>query len=81
TKEHLSASDAMIVAVRRQLINAAIRLRDEGKVPDNVDDPALDRVRAVTLNLPTGADWRKLSEEARVTTDNEPSRSDLYIIQ
>ena len=80
TKEHLGTSDAMIVTVRRQLLNAATKLRDEGKIPENVDTPELDRVRAVTLRLPPDSDWKKLSEEARTSKENEPSRSDLSLI-
>jgi phenylpropionate dioxygenase-like ring-hydroxylating dioxygenase large terminal subunit len=81
TKEHLSASDAMIVNVRRQLIEAAIRLRDHNEVPANVDDMEMSRIRCATLKLPQGADWKALSEEARAVQEGKPSRSDLFIIQ
>ncbi|HMN83313.1 MAG TPA: hypothetical protein PKA20_25755, partial [Burkholderiaceae bacterium] len=80
TKEHLSASDAMIVAVRRQLINAATRLRDEGKVPDNVDQVELDRVRSASLRYPAGADWRSLSAGARSVAENRPAAADVGLI-
>ena len=56
TKEHLSSSDAMIVTVRRQLVNAATKLRDEGKIPANVDDVDLDRVRSASLRYPAGSE-------------------------
>jgi phenylpropionate dioxygenase-like ring-hydroxylating dioxygenase large terminal subunit len=80
TKEHLGSSDAMIVTVRRILINAAIKLRDEGKVPANVDNVELGRVRAVTLRYPKGADWKKLSEEARSVTPDKPATADVGLI-
>jgi hypothetical protein len=47
----------MCIAVRRTLIRAAKRLRDEGVAPANVDNTALDIVRPVTVVLPEGADW------------------------
>jgi phthalate 4,5-dioxygenase len=65
TQEHLGSSDAMVVAVRSQLLNAAKTLRDDGTVPPNVDDVGLDRVRAASLLLPEGADWQTLTEHAR----------------
>ncbi|HJP68090.1 MAG TPA: hypothetical protein VJ846_04235, partial [Sphingomicrobium sp.] len=80
TKEHLSTSDAMIVAVRRQLVNAAIRLRDEGKSPANVDNVDLDRVRSASLKYPPGSDWKKLSEEARRAAPNTPAAAEVALI-
>lgn len=80
TQEHLGTSDAMVVTVRRQLLSAITRFRDEKKLPDNVDQPELDRVRAITLRLPAGADWKKESEHARASQANEASRSDLLLI-
>ncbi|WP_178133908.1 Rieske 2Fe-2S domain-containing protein [Vineibacter terrae] len=80
TKEHLGSSDAMIVAVRRQLINAATRLRDEGKVPANVDNVELDRVRSASLRYPAGADWKALSAPARRVNPDQPSAADVPLI-
>ena len=45
TQEHLGTTDAMVIFVRRRLIEAARALRDEGAVPANVDDANLCRVR------------------------------------
>jgi hypothetical protein len=50
---------------RRQLVNAATRPRDEGKLPENVDNVDFDRVRSASLRYPAGSDWRTLSETAR----------------
>ncbi len=80
SKEHLSASDAMIIAVRRQLLNAATRLRDDGGVPENVDNVDLDQVRAASLRLPNGADWRTLSEEARSVAPGRPAAAQVPLI-
>jgi len=65
TQEHLGSSDAMVVAVRSQLLAAAKALRDEGAVPANVDDVSLDRVRAVSRLLPEDDDWRAMTEVGR----------------
>jgi phenylpropionate dioxygenase-like ring-hydroxylating dioxygenase large terminal subunit len=81
SREHLSSSDAMVIAVRRQLINAATRLRDEGKAPENVDDARLSRVRAITARLEKAADWKGETEKDREVKKNQPSRSDLGLIQ
>jgi phthalate 4,5-dioxygenase oxygenase subunit len=41
TKEHLAVSDRMIMITRRRLIDAAVALRDEGKVPLTVSQPSI----------------------------------------
>jgi hypothetical protein len=41
TQEHLGSTDAMLIQVRRRLINAAKALRDSGVTPPGVDDPSL----------------------------------------
>jgi hypothetical protein len=80
TKEHLSSSDAMIVTVRRQLINAAIKRRDEGKSPPNVDNVELDKVRSASLRYPAGSDWKTMSETARQAIPGTPAAADLGLI-
>ena len=57
TIEHLGTSDAMIIRVRRRLINAAKALRDHGTVPPGVDDPHIYRRRTATAILDAGVDW------------------------
>ena len=39
TQEHLGTTDAMVIFMRRRLIDAARALREQGVVPANVDDP------------------------------------------
>ncbi|HZT07243.1 MAG TPA: Rieske 2Fe-2S domain-containing protein [Chloroflexota bacterium] len=62
TREHLGTTDAMMIQVRRRLINAAKALRDGGVKPPGVDDPALYRVRSATLALPKGQPWKNAVE-------------------
>jgi phthalate 4,5-dioxygenase len=80
TQEHLTSSDAMIIAVRRQLLDAVTKLRDHGKAPPNVDNVALDKVRAATLRLPIDADGKTASGALRQAVLGEPSAADLPMI-
>jgi hypothetical protein len=57
TREHLGPADAMIIQVRRSLLQAAQALRDRGIVPACVDRPELYRARPVAAILPPDADW------------------------
>jgi hypothetical protein len=66
--------------VRRQLINAATKLRDEGRAPDNVDRVELDMVRSGSIRTPAGADWKNLSESARRVRPGELSANDVGLI-
>jgi hypothetical protein len=65
SKEHLGTTDRMVIAVRRMLIAAAKKLRDQGVTPANVDNVHLDRVRSVSAILPKDADWQAETEGAR----------------
>ncbi|MDA1035457.1 MAG: Rieske 2Fe-2S domain-containing protein, partial [Chloroflexi bacterium] len=56
--EHLGTSDAMIIGVRKRLIQAAKDLRDHGTVPPGVDDPDVYRRRTATGILNSGDDWQ-----------------------
>jgi len=80
TQEHLTTSDAMIIAVRKQLLDAVTTLRDDGKAPPNVDHVELDKVRPATLRLPIDADWKMASEAARRVVLGKPSAADLPTI-
>jgi len=70
----------MIVAVRKQLLDAVMNLRDRSSVPPNVDNVELDKVRAATLRLPIDADWKAASEAARKVSIGRPSAGDLPTI-
>jgi len=65
SKEHLGTTDRMVIAVRRILIAAAKKMRDDGVLPANVDNVALDRVRSVSAILPDNADWQAETTIAR----------------
>jgi phthalate 4,5-dioxygenase oxygenase subunit len=75
TREHLGPADAMIIKVRRRLIQAARALREKGTLPPGVDDPGLYHVRPVGAILPTGADWVQATESRRVAK-SDPTGSD-----
>ena len=68
TREHLGTSDLMVIAVRKQLLDAAKVLEDRGEVPANVQDTRLNRVRCGSLQLPKEADWRAEARE-KLTAD------------
>jgi phenylpropionate dioxygenase-like ring-hydroxylating dioxygenase large terminal subunit len=72
TQEHLGTTDAMVIFVRRRLIEAARALRDQGAVPANVDDPALCRVRPASALLPDGESWVTATEKARQSDAGVP---------
>ncbi len=64
TQEHLGTSDVFIIAVRRQLLDAAKRLRDEGILPKNVVTPEIGRVRMGAFLLDSGVDWKQETASA-----------------
>ena len=72
TQEHLGTTDAMVIHVRRRLIDAARTLRDQGTVPPNVDDATLCRVRPASALLPEGASWIAATEKARQSDAGVP---------
>jgi phenylpropionate dioxygenase-like ring-hydroxylating dioxygenase large terminal subunit len=57
TQEHLGTSDAMVIRVRRRLLDAARALADEGKVPFSVDHAEVYLQRWGGVLLPEDADW------------------------
>ena len=65
TQEHLGTTDAMVIWMRRHLLDAARALRAEGTVPANVDDPSLYRIRPASIVLPEGESWVSATEKAR----------------
>ena len=65
TKEHLGPADAMIIRVRRRLLQAARALRESGVTPPGVDEPRLFRVRPVGAVVPAGSDWVEVTRARR----------------
>ena len=72
SREHLGSLDLMVIAVRRQLLKTVKAYREEGILPPNVDNVALDRVRPATVVLPEGADWVRDTEKIRSADGGEP---------
>ncbi len=64
-KEHLGTADAMIIRVRRRLLEAVKAYRDHGTLPPGVDNPDMYAIRPVGAVLPKGADWVQATEERR----------------
>src|SRR5262249_14086815 len=72
TQEHLGTTDAMVIYVRRRLLEAARALREHGVAPANVDDGALCRVRPPSALLPEGDGWISANEKARQSDAGVP---------
>jgi phenylpropionate dioxygenase-like ring-hydroxylating dioxygenase large terminal subunit len=72
TQEHLGTTDAMVIYVRKRLLDAARALRDSQTTPANVDDPSLYRVRPASILLPTGESWVTATEKARQSDAGVP---------
>jgi nitrite reductase/ring-hydroxylating ferredoxin subunit len=62
TIEHLGSADAMIIRVRRRLLET-VGAHAEGTVPPGVNQPQAYRRRGVQLTLTPGANWYRLTEE------------------
>jgi phthalate 4,5-dioxygenase len=55
--EHLGTTDAMIIRVRRKLLQAARDLRENGTVPPGVDNPGMYRQRSGWALVPKDTDF------------------------
>ncbi len=65
SKEHLGTSDAMVIRVRRRLLEAARQLKEASVTPPGVDHPEVYRVRSGGTFLPKGADWLEATKNLR----------------
>ncbi|MBV8087662.1 MAG: Rieske 2Fe-2S domain-containing protein [Chloroflexi bacterium] len=65
TQEHLGTTDAMIIRVRKRLLDAARALQSNGITPPGVDNPEAYRVRGGGVMLPADADWVAATEHLR----------------
>lgn len=65
SREHLGPADAMIIRVRKRLLDAARALRDRNETPPGLDNPGLYAVRPVGAVLPKGADWFAATRDRR----------------
>jgi phthalate 4,5-dioxygenase len=60
--EHLGSADAMIIRVRRRLLDS-LQAYGQGTVPPGVDQPGAYRRRGVQLTLAPGSNWYQLTED------------------
>ncbi|MDB5820999.1 MAG: rieske [2Fe-2S] domain protein [Rhizobacter sp.] len=58
SKEHLGVSDTGVAMTRKLLLANLREMATSGTMPTRFDDPDLWMVRAVSLTLPAGVDWR-----------------------
>ena len=63
--EHLGSADAMVIQVRRRLLNAVKAHGERGLTPSGVDNPDVYRVRSGGVFLPVGADWVEDTRDLR----------------
>jgi hypothetical protein len=58
SKEHLSMSDRMVVLTRRVMLKAVAAYRENGTLPEALDNPALCRdARGGDVMVESGTDW------------------------
>jgi phthalate 4,5-dioxygenase oxygenase subunit len=62
--ERLGSSDAMVIRVRRRLLDA-VRAHMRGQTPPGVDQPEAYRVRSGGVLLPNETDWVEATRELR----------------
>jgi len=55
--EHLGTSDAMVIQVRKRLLDAAKALQEDGVAPDGVEQPEIYGVRSASMVLPKSKGW------------------------
>ena len=79
TQEHLGTTDAMVIYMRRRLLDAARALREHGEVPANVDDASLYRLRPASILLPEGESWIAATEKARRADAGVPIASVPFV--
>ncbi|MFM9970324.1 MAG: Rieske 2Fe-2S domain-containing protein [Burkholderiales bacterium] len=63
--EHLGASDAMVIHVRKRLLQASRALAETGARPPGADHPELYRVRPTAVILPKESDWIEATKQRR----------------
>lgn len=73
SQEHLGASDAMIIQVRKRFIDAAKALRDHGVAPPGVDNPEWYRLRSGSATLRKDVNWlEELKDWLEARSDKVP---------
>jgi hypothetical protein len=59
-REHLSASDAAIIRLRRHLLAAAEALEAQGTAPPGVNEPDLYRSHGEQMLVGPSEDWKEV---------------------
>ena len=77
TREHLGSTDAIIIRVRRQLLDAARKLGQDGTSPPCVDEPSLYGVRSAIVNLPDETSWREATAQLLQAFSGLPAASNV----
>ena len=77
SKEHLGSTDAMVIQVRRRLLNAVKAHMERGVTPSGVDDPEVYQVRSGGVFLPADADWVEATRELRKAFVEHPELDPL----
>ncbi len=63
SKEQLGAADAIIVKVRRLLLDAVEEYQRNGTISWRSDDIDFNAIRALAVTFPQGQDWRQFSPD------------------
>jgi nitrite reductase/ring-hydroxylating ferredoxin subunit len=71
SQEHLGTTDAMVIRVRRRLLEAAKALREHGTTPPGVDQPEVYRQRSGWAILPRGVDYWEYTRDMREAFSRE----------
>ena len=71
TREHLGASDSMVIKTRQSIMRAARNLQ-EGIIPPTVDHPELYQERSGGVILPKDAKWYEATKELRKAFVDRP---------
>jgi len=75
--EHLASADAMVIQVRRRLLNAVRAYQERGITPSGVDEPEVYQVRSGGVYLPPDADWVEATRDLRRAFVDHPELDPL----
>jgi nitrite reductase/ring-hydroxylating ferredoxin subunit len=78
TQEHLGSVDALIIQMRRRLMQSARSLL-EGESPAEVDDPQYAQLRALQMILPKDRDWMEVGGDWIFGRASEPPVESQFV--
>jgi phenylpropionate dioxygenase-like ring-hydroxylating dioxygenase large terminal subunit len=70
--EHLVASDAMVIQIRRRMLGALKAFTEVGQTPPGVDEPEWYRLRTAAVVLPKDEDWLEGTAEYLKAFSDQP---------